>query len=62
MPYIIRDTKSDLWQAFRARAASEGRSLRWVLETLIARYVAEGLPGAEARGEGSGVSQVRNDR
>jgi hypothetical protein len=37
--YIIRDTKTPLWQAFKARAAREGRSLRWVLEQLITRYV-----------------------
>jgi hypothetical protein len=43
MPYIIRDTKSDLWQAFKARAAQEGRSLRWLLEELIRRYVERGL-------------------
>ena len=43
MPYIIRDTSSDLWKAFRERAAKEGRSLKWLLEELIRRYVARGL-------------------
>ena len=43
MPYIIRNTQSELWQAFKARAAQEGRSLRWLLEELIRRYVERGL-------------------
>lgn len=43
MPYIIRDTKSELWDAFRARAATEGRSLKWLIEELIRRYVERGL-------------------
>ena len=43
MPYIIRNTSTALWQAFRKRAAEEGRSLRWLLEELIRRYVEKGL-------------------
>ena len=43
MPYIIRDTSTQLWQDFKARAAREGRSLRWLLEELIRRYVERGL-------------------
>lgn len=44
MPYIIRNTNTELWQAFKARAAQEGRSLRWVLERLISLYVAGRVP------------------
>ena len=43
MPYIIRQTDTELWKAFKARAATEGRSLRWILEELIRQYVAHGL-------------------
>lgn len=43
MPYIIRKTDTPLWEAFKARAAQEGRSLRWLLEELIRRYVERGL-------------------
>jgi len=43
MPYIIRNTSTELWRAFKARAAEEGRSLRWLLEELIRRYVEKGL-------------------
>jgi plasmid stability protein len=43
VPYIIRNTSTELWQAFRARAAQEGRSLRWLLEEFIRRYVENGL-------------------
>jgi hypothetical protein len=43
MPYIIRNTSTELWQAFKARAAREGRSLRFILESLIRRYVEKGL-------------------
>ena len=43
MPYIIRHTDTKLWQQFKARATKEGRSLRWLLEELIRRYVEHGL-------------------
>jgi plasmid stability protein len=41
--FILRNPDPDLWQAFKARAASEGRSLRWVLMELVRRYVERGL-------------------
>jgi len=43
MPYIFRQTDTPLWQAFKARVAQEGRTLREVLEALIKRYVERGL-------------------
>ena len=43
MPYIIRDTNTEDWKAFKARALAEGRSLKWILEQLIRQYVAHGL-------------------
>ncbi len=43
MSYIIRNTDTKLWKQFKERAAKEGHSLRWLLEHLIARYVAKGL-------------------
>ena len=41
--FILRNPEPELWQAFKARAASEGRSLRWVIMELIRRYVRDGL-------------------
>lgn len=41
--YILRNIDPKLWQQFKARALSEGRSLRWLLMELIRRYVKEGL-------------------
>jgi hypothetical protein len=41
--YIFRDTSSALWQAFKARAAREGRPLKALLELLIRRYVQNGV-------------------
>jgi plasmid stability protein len=41
--FILRNPDPDLWKAFRERAASEGRSLRWLILELIRRYVEKGL-------------------
>ena len=41
--YIFRKVDDILWQAFRARAQREGHSLRWVLLTLVQRYITKGL-------------------
>jgi plasmid stability protein len=41
--YIIRNADPELWHAFRARAATEGHSLRWLILELVRRYVAAGL-------------------
>jgi hypothetical protein len=48
MPYIIRDTNTPLWKAFKERAAKEGHPLRWLLEELIRRYVERGLDEGKA--------------
>jgi plasmid stability protein len=42
--FILRNPEPELWAAFKARAASEGRSLRWVILELVRRYVENGLP------------------
>ncbi len=42
--YILRNIDAKLWQDFKARAAQEGRGLRWVILTLIAWYADHGLP------------------
>jgi plasmid stability protein len=41
--YILRKVDDTLWQSFRARAQTEGHSLRWLLLELIQRYVNGGL-------------------
>jgi plasmid stability protein len=41
--FILRNPDPALWEAFKTRAAQEGRSLRWVLLELIRRYVDRGL-------------------
>jgi hypothetical protein len=43
MSFILRDPDPKLWAKFKARAASEGRTLRWVILELIRRYVEKGL-------------------
>lgn len=41
--FILRKVDDVLWGKFRSRAQAEGRSLRWVLLTLIQRYIDKGL-------------------
>jgi len=41
--YILRNIDPSLWDRFKERAASEGRSLRWLIFELIRRYVEKGL-------------------
>ncbi len=41
--FILRNPDSALWRAFKAQAASEGHSMRWVIMELIRRYVEKGL-------------------
>lgn len=41
--YILRNIDPSLWKKFKARAASEGRSLRWLLIELIKKYILNGL-------------------
>jgi plasmid stability protein len=41
--YILRNVDPEVWAAFRARAATEGHSLRWLILELVRRYVQKGL-------------------
>ena len=45
--FILRKVDDETWQQFRARAQSEGHSLRWVILELIAYYIRHGLPKAK---------------
>jgi hypothetical protein len=45
--FILRNPDPELWRAFRERAQSEGRSLRWLILELIRRYVENGLTADE---------------
>jgi plasmid stability protein len=38
---VVRGVPSEVFEAFRARAASEGRSMKFVLIQLMARWVLE---------------------
>ncbi len=42
--YILRKCDDTLWAQFAKRAKAEGHTLRWLLLTLIASYVRNGLP------------------
>jgi hypothetical protein len=41
--YVLRGIEPALWKQFKKRASSEGHSLRWVIVSLIKRYISEGL-------------------
>jgi hypothetical protein len=41
--YILRNIDPKLWQQFKQRAESEGRSLRWLLLEFIKAYIKKGL-------------------
>jgi len=43
MSFIIRNPDPEVWEQFKDRAASEGRTLGWVIMQLIRRYIAKGL-------------------
>lgn len=43
MTYMLRVADKPLWKAFKARALKDGHSIRWILETLIRRYVDRGM-------------------
>ena len=40
--YLLKIDR-ETWDKFKARIQAEGRTVKWVLETLIARYIAHGL-------------------
>jgi hypothetical protein len=44
MTYLLRAIDPELWAAVRARATGEGRTIRYILLTLLQRYVQQGLP------------------
>ena len=44
--FLLLDADDDLWHQFKERAQSEGRSLRWIVITLIEHYIKHGLPAA----------------
>ena len=45
--YILRHIDPSLWEPFKARAAEEGRGLKFVLTRLIALYAKVGLDALE---------------
>lgn len=47
--YILRDIDADLWARFKARAAKEGRGLKFVVLRLIELYTKHGLHTIEER-------------
>jgi hypothetical protein len=42
--YLLRDVDAELWEKVKARAATEGRNMRWVLLRLLESYVERGVP------------------
>lgn len=40
--YLLRDIDEKLWRRVKARAASEGRTLRFVVDEMLAAYAAHG--------------------
>lgn len=42
--YVLRDIPVDAWKRFKARAAAEGHTIRWVLLQFVQFYVDRGLP------------------
>jgi hypothetical protein len=41
--YVLRDIEPTLWKKFKQRASAEGHSLRWVIVSLIKKYITDGL-------------------
>ena len=41
--FLIREVSLEVMEAFRAKAESEGRIMRWVAIEMIKKYVREGL-------------------
>jgi hypothetical protein len=46
--FYLRDIDPDLWRRAKARAASEGRTMRFVLLALLRVYAKHGLQVVEA--------------
>jgi len=45
--YVLRQIDPELWEAVKARAAEEGRSLRFVLLALLRAYAKHGFSVVE---------------
>lgn len=45
--YIIRGIDPEIWEPFKARAAQEGRGLKYVILRLIVLYTKLGLAAIE---------------
>lgn len=41
--FLVRNIPDDLWVRVKRRAAKEGRSLRWIVLSLLSRYSDRGL-------------------
>lgn len=50
--YILREIDPQLWEQFKARAASEGRGLKFVVLRLVELYTKVGLEAMERAGKG----------
>ena len=57
MQYHLRDIPDDLWVKVKQRCHDEGRSIRFVIVTLLAHYVRVGLRESELENRRRG----RND-
>jgi hypothetical protein len=47
--YLLRDIEAKFWKQVKARAAAEGRGLRWVVLRLLELYARHGLDALEER-------------
>ena len=45
--YLLRGIDSELWEKFKARAAKEGRGLKFVVLRLVELYAKHGLQAIE---------------
>jgi hypothetical protein len=43
LSYVLREIDPALWRQFKRRASAEGHTLKWVLFSLIRKYVSDGL-------------------
>ncbi len=47
--YTLRNIDADLWRDVKARIASEGRTIRFVILELLKFYTAHGLEGLKRK-------------
>lgn len=43
MTYLLRKIPADIWLRVKKRAATEGRSIRFIIISLLERYARKGL-------------------